>query len=230
MLHEIGDPENKGENLYEWEAPTLDAKVKRVCAQCNNGWMNEIEGRARPFLSSLIQGHGRTLYREGQQRLATWAVKTAMMLAFLARGSFRTIPQGHYNQLFHRPDQPPETTQVWLSAVQEGTVCHHRPVRLGLKIPGVIPDVHGYGVTFNVGHAVFQIFGHELGKDRAIRDTRDGRPFGEALMPIWPYERAVEWPPPFVFSMAQLGQLISDSADRHWNFVGFPPAAEWQLP
>src|SRR3712207_2522797 len=48
--------------------------VKTVCEPCNNGWMSHLEGAAKPFLLSMIQGHSRTYYAGGQKVLASWAV------------------------------------------------------------------------------------------------------------------------------------------------------------
>jgi len=51
-----------------------------VCASCNNGWMSDLEGRAKPMLETMLEGRGRALHQEGQRTLAAWALKTAIMV------------------------------------------------------------------------------------------------------------------------------------------------------
>src|SRR3954454_13509204 len=53
--------------------------VRSVCAGCNNGWMSRLEGRAKPFLETMLRGHSRTYYAGGQEVIATWLVKTALV-------------------------------------------------------------------------------------------------------------------------------------------------------
>jgi hypothetical protein len=56
------------------------ATVKAVCGPCNNGFMNEIEAEARPYLSTMIRGNlSMPLAAEAANAVATWAVKTSLM-------------------------------------------------------------------------------------------------------------------------------------------------------
>src|SRR4051812_48809340 len=81
-----------GEVIRQWTKDEPDFKVKRVCGDCNHGWMNDLENRARPVLTSLIQGRGRTIYVDSQRHIATWAVKTAMMWQFALANNWQPIP------------------------------------------------------------------------------------------------------------------------------------------
>lgn len=52
-------------------------KIRAVCASCNNGWMNRLEGHVRPILLPLIEGRGAWLDVAQQATLARWiAMKT----------------------------------------------------------------------------------------------------------------------------------------------------------
>src|SRR6185437_16541610 len=51
--------------------------LRRVCGECNGGWMARLEEQAKPALSPLVSGTPRTLERAEQQILARWAIKTA---------------------------------------------------------------------------------------------------------------------------------------------------------
>ncbi len=55
-----------------------------VCTGCNNGWMETLESVTRsilePMLLGAAPGSSRVLNPDHQAVLATWAVKTALLL------------------------------------------------------------------------------------------------------------------------------------------------------
>ena len=51
-----------------------------ICVTCNNRWLAVLENDVQPVLAPLIRGEERTLAPREQQLLATWAVKTTLML------------------------------------------------------------------------------------------------------------------------------------------------------
>ncbi|HTB93925.1 MAG TPA: hypothetical protein VK728_13920 [Candidatus Sulfotelmatobacter sp.] len=58
----------------------------RVCRDCNNGWMNELEKQTKEFLKPLIEGSENLLSISDAQRttLARWAAKTGYVLSHAA--------------------------------------------------------------------------------------------------------------------------------------------------
>jgi hypothetical protein len=74
----FGDGTSKQERV----AIRLDSfKLKRVCTDCNNGWMSHLEETTKPILLGLIKG-GRplsALEEEERRILARWAGKTAII-------------------------------------------------------------------------------------------------------------------------------------------------------
>ncbi|MEU7415127.1 hypothetical protein [Streptomyces antibioticus] len=77
------------------------ATVKCVCGTCNNGWMSNLEASAKPFLMQLTRGDQIALGPTEQTALATWSLKTAMMML---RASYRCephpIPKSDYKHLY----------------------------------------------------------------------------------------------------------------------------------
>lgn len=55
-------------------------KIRRVCTRCNNGWMNLIEGKARPFLEPAMQGMPVILSPENAIAVAQWVAMKCMVL------------------------------------------------------------------------------------------------------------------------------------------------------
>lgn len=67
-----------------------------VCGGCNNTWLSVLENDTKPVLSPLIRGESFVDLNESQQGvLATWAMKTALMLD-LANPEGPLIPLGFY--------------------------------------------------------------------------------------------------------------------------------------
>lgn len=151
----------KGEEPTEnrWRGKDFDHTVKAVCEPCNGGWMNQVEIKARPFLESLIHGHGRNLYRDGQRKVATWGAMKAML--FQAKDRDAPIPLSHRRQLYTERT-PPERCQVWIGCYT-GKVWVQRYFGLTFDEPGQ-PSIPAYAATFATNYLVFQVFGHEAGR------------------------------------------------------------------
>jgi hypothetical protein len=52
-----------------------------ACKVCNNGWMKDLEDRARPLLLPMLDGFKTVLDRTSQTVIAAWITKTAFSLA-----------------------------------------------------------------------------------------------------------------------------------------------------
>jgi hypothetical protein len=112
-LHQItqeGRPDE--ERNYSKDAYTVTVGV--VCAGCNNGWMSDLESRAKPHLEPMLRGHGRALHESGLRTLATWALKTAMMAEHMHGAQRRAIPREEYAYLFEHGEPSPRI-RVWMA-------------------------------------------------------------------------------------------------------------------
>jgi hypothetical protein len=58
----------------------------RVCGECNNGWMNELEKQTKELLKPLIEGTVNLLSISDEERttLAKWSTKTGYVLSYAA--------------------------------------------------------------------------------------------------------------------------------------------------
>ena len=69
---------------YVGAAETLAIVFREVCTSCNTGWMEQLERAARPVLEPMLlgaaPGTSRVLNPDQQAILATWAVKTSLLL------------------------------------------------------------------------------------------------------------------------------------------------------
>lgn len=76
---------------------------RRVCGQCNHGWMSELEVAVAPTLISLVENGSISLLNSEQRHLVSrWAIKTLYALAFYADFQ-RLVPLSHTRTLSSEP-------------------------------------------------------------------------------------------------------------------------------
>jgi hypothetical protein len=189
---------------------TRETVVRQVCrTRCNNGWMSRLETAVQPILRPMLKGIALRLSEAEQAVLATWAVKTAMMLACTDRDSTKVPRREDYGHLrIHQV--PPPGTRVILSSYR-GTKWAAYYFSQGLSIPPkgttTLPKVPtAYFSTVCVGQVVFQVFGITAKGEFGLHNAASGR-----LAQIWPYERPLTWPPEHPLSDAELERFSQAS-------------------
>jgi hypothetical protein len=218
----LGVIPGKGPVTHRWTAPpgsdsesrtwttdnvmTFQANV--VCGPtCNHGWMNDLENQARSFLEPLIRGRSSTLYPEGAETIAYWALKTAMMIDLAQEADHRCVPESAYPELYTSGGVLPQTF-VWLGACDFGAGALARPRTLHV---GADPHRTGFGMTLGIGHLVIEIIRVSIGNEKTLEIRGQ---LARAIRRLWPYTNVVVWPPATVLSrneVSQLGTLIERS-------------------
>lgn len=91
---EEGEPKDVRRHRFQ------DFVEGRICQDCNNGWMSDLETEARPLLLELSSRRGALprLGAEETKLLARWAAKTAYMLNSASNFPFAT-PNEHFRTL-----------------------------------------------------------------------------------------------------------------------------------
>lgn len=203
-------------------------KIRAVCRDCNNRWLSQLETWAKKAIPRLMTGERCNLVPSGQTKLATWAVKTAMV-AERFKPHDSSIPQNERTWLRDNL-RPPDNWFVWIAAYQ-GDDWHDlaiSQIRGGLSTtPVPNPDVAPYYIqatTFGLGHLLITVLGSSF---PTIRDVFSGRELDGAIQ-IWPqHPRSILWPPNKVFDDAEAYKLaniirLSGAFDH-----SFDPGAEW---
>lgn len=184
-----------------WTIRELAVRVQAVCKDCNNGWMSNLEAAMQSLASPMIDSGTPTVLDVNRQTLmATWAVKTAIVLEF-ARPS-KTVVYRYYTtrerQRVKDMLMPPDNVFVWLGRhVNRSPGCHGLfHVLAGLRRGTEV--VRGHASTFWFGQLVIQVLAHRPGEIR-VGDrvpVRSG-PWDTTLLQIWPpHQYASMWPPP----------------------------------
>lgn len=113
VIHELIDTDRKV--VRQFETSSLEAVVRQVCAECNNGWMGTLETSNQGVLTSLIRGQSIRLTPTSQVGLTRWLIKTGMMLDLSIHE--QSIPSNLYHA-FYATKEPPDHMAAWLSSIE----------------------------------------------------------------------------------------------------------------
>ena len=186
-----------------WEQDSADVPLvtKRVCADCNSGWMSRLETAVRPILEPMLRGTRVTVPAAGQQLLARWIVKTAMVLEHTGAA----VRKKFFLQTEHsdvRADaRLPSNSFIWLAHVADPSLAawaseddftfrfdDHPSAESGV----------GYTSTFAAGAFAFQLLclrPHPLISPSTELDFTNEAGWEGYSVRIWPVLDPVAWPP-----------------------------------
>ena len=98
-----------------WPQKQFTLTVGAVCGNCNNGWMGDLEGRVKPFFEAALDRKSSLLDTALQRDLASWALKTAMMVEAVHKPDKPGVLRDEYSHLFTH-GQPSPRVRVWVAA------------------------------------------------------------------------------------------------------------------
>jgi hypothetical protein len=152
--------------------------------------MSNLEGTAKPYLLSMIQGHARTYYAVGQKILATWAVKTALVSGSKHKPP---TPQSFYSD-FYAARQPPERTLVWLLATPRPyfTYVDYRPLKVSKADEPPVTQENAYAALLAIAHVAFYVVSWNENEP----DLDGIKAFEKSMLPLWPIKsKTITFPP-----------------------------------
>ena len=177
-----------------WRAKGTDIVTRRVCDACNFGWLNDLEGAARPYITSMVEGRKTRLPPAAQTIVAAWAAKTALMLRFV-RQPFHPPNSSDLRHL-RNERKPPSSATVWLAWHEGGAQAWCQLLRQQLR-PVRQPAVQSFWAewaTLMFGCLVLQILQFETAPGPLMLNvSQKDRSF---VVRIWPLPGSgAYWPP-----------------------------------
>jgi len=102
--------------------PIPEAVAPRVCANCNGGWVSQLEQRAQPLVLALMFSDQPCvdLSPSDQQTLATWAIKTALTTELWHPKQW--IAERWYSS-FYANQVPSNNCTIWTAAYNSTLVA-----------------------------------------------------------------------------------------------------------
>ena len=181
-----------GKPKAQWESTSLDTQVRMACGPCNSGWMNALETKMQAIIPPMILGRRQSLDIESQAAIATWAIKTAMVIEFLRpRDPSYFTPAERHALMDEVVPAGGLGAHVWLgcySGTNDG--LRSSATRL-MRTPGV---AEGYELMFALRAFTLQVFVERRSAGRGTY-IRAGQ-WAQSLVEIWPTGGPVDWPPP----------------------------------
>lgn len=186
--------------------------AKAFCRSCNTGWMNDLEGAAKPLLTPMILGERRPrkLKRLALQTIATWAAKTAVTCQYVNPPERRFVQQRARREMYETKVAP-IGTHVWL-APHDGDLFNAifslEPINIQFakEIPEVddhgLPKVHSYSGSIGLGSVFIHVL-YLAGVEIPLKECPD---FG--VPRIWPYSHPITWPTTAPLSNIEICKLM----------------------
>lgn len=160
--------------------------------------MSDLENLARPTIGSLVQDISTSLDKEQQKIIVQWSYKTSMVMESMSRRHQVPFYTDDERSGLRSGSRLPFPGHVWL-ARYGGT---YDVASFGMHIrndaPGKAAAIHGYVSTILAGRLAIQLLTFHVPEDygdRPIPIQPYPAPWGECLIPVWPYQRTVFWPP-----------------------------------
>ena len=200
--------------------------VKAVCVTCNSGWMNELERRARPYLTRLIQAdEPQELGIDAIKALATWVVKTTLMAHLTSVegvAALAALRQVYHD--FYETQAPPDNCVIWVAAHSAADWALRFELLSALIVTeadsGVVPadPVNTISATLGLGHALF----HTVLTSRLSVSYPPLDEIHPGVLPLWPGVSAITLPPS-VWLLSRTAWVISRS-------FGYWVSQSWDYP
>ncbi|MFF2249761.1 hypothetical protein [Streptomyces sp. NPDC058142] len=160
----------------------------------------------------MIKGEKTEISPVGQELLATWALKTALMCQLMQDASVRNLPPSHYKELF-QDRKPSRQMRVFAAYMRSPryepgvSPLEYRsiPSEASFHAPdGAAHKLWGVVVTLRIGYAVLQLMCvGPVGYNYEVKPAG----FAPYARQIWPARDTTSWPPQPLESIDELDQF-----------------------
>ena len=164
------DPDSAPEVLSSRALALDNIREGRICAECNNGWMSDLEHSCRKTLLDLVHARRqpKQLFEAECLPVARWAAKTAYLLNSSANYTIK-VPARQLRELHENPSKLPWGVVViaamgpfvnlgWFQSTR-WQLC--APDRLTNGIAGLV-DARTYKIGVQFGHLLLLVAWHAI--------------------------------------------------------------------
>jgi hypothetical protein len=188
--------------------PLIEVTTKRVCKDCNTGWLSRIETGAKAVLEPLLDDAATSITEVDRWIIARWFTKTILtaQLAIFSRSSVGIASDQSYRNFYMRPF-PPDNAIILISA-------YVGPIPpIDFKMGAVTAQgSRGFRAFFHFHRVVLTFFSADPDNQINFPWPRD---FHTACRLLWPPRRGFfdldndptlpcSWPPPCALNEAAI--------------------------
>jgi len=214
-------------DFEEWKTVGIIQTAKIVCADCNNGWMSNLESQhAKPTLSDMIRyGGAVSILPSGIASIAAWAFKMTVIANFVGALKAQPYFTSAERYDFAKTLKIPNGVQMWLFSLNTpGRVTGKFNSHLGRFPINVKYAFELYIATFAIGYLGIQVVGSRWDNPHlsaimgAFPGLREPDKWDGATVPLLPSNGLpVRWPPRF-----NLTSNVIDEFCNRWKQLKVP--------
>jgi hypothetical protein len=177
-------------------------KVRKVCTNCNNGWMGRIVNGSKPFATTMIRGYETILNEQSQTELAAWIALSTIMAEYTVP-SHRMAITGDERKYVMDNLAPPTAWTIRIGKYKgrawRPIVHYHCAWGMQDDSPGPSADriarIQKCQVTtYSLNFLIIQVFSVDDG-DMSFIERFRAFPVPLAMVQIWPLQsQIVKWP------------------------------------
>lgn len=198
-------------------------KIRAVCTDCNNGWMNQLEAAARPALTPLIAGQAVSLEGAQVRDIARWIAMKCMVSEHGAPN--RALTPRSDREAMRQSLTIPSYYRIYLAAYATQSIAYRRNSHLISLTPEMRPPLafettkNIQTITFFMGHAFVHVNAARI--DDFDLESRVQLPGFYPEARIFPPRGVNAFRRPLdrqgVSLVAHTLQLYLDACDIHWD-------------
>jgi hypothetical protein len=117
IKHRYEYPPETGVPVREWTTRGFDLKVKSVCAGCNQGWMNQLEGTVSPLITAMADAQRMSVISAQCRLITQWYAKTIVMLDLVHPVKYQLIYPALIESVRSRMP-PPDGFALWAAVAK----------------------------------------------------------------------------------------------------------------
>ena len=201
---EVNWPDRAETSIVKRQGDTQSRTVRRVCVNCNGGWMSALQERAKPIIVPLLSACRGVLTRKQQTTLAAWAAMTTMTAEQIDERKM-TVSQEDREYLMQHGEAPGHW-RIWLADYR----CERRKSRYDFRcaplyLAGeIVPDQPYAGPatpntqasTFVLGRLLVHTFCSTAIRSQVARWRFRSPVCAPAMQQIWRVRTPrIQWPP-----------------------------------
>jgi hypothetical protein len=195
--------------------PLIEVVTKRVCSECNSGWLGRIEETTKAALEPIINAAVNSIKETERWVISRWFTKTILtaQLAATARSEQGILHPQDYQTFFSHAQ--PFSNQFTLMWGYRGDLL---PIRFEIHSPDETTN-QGVRVFFHFHRIILVTYFMNMEKPTNIVIPHG---FADGCHILWPSQRGllgsgdptlpVRWPPPYLVDAAGVDAILAAMA------------------
>jgi hypothetical protein len=168
-------------------AKTFNIVTTQVCQDCNTGWMNDMEGAARPYLGPMMLGRAGVLNAAAQMAVAAWFWKLMLTMEWATTMRFFTSEERTTLRTTQRPPAP----TLFKAFVAPYGGAHRKHINSAMWAAELLAATGRVGeyccLTVSLGGLLLQGIYLRIPTNDARQFELSVKPVpGVELLPVWP--------------------------------------------